>query len=144
MRLIKLSSKLFKPLPPSFLLTYSRSTSLFLWKLPDMHSSFLVFLSTSSISCSVHSKIPAVGTKIGSANVLCAIVLFLEFNSDDHIALTRLKYSFKIFPLLIDPSYWMFSSSPRYLYSSPSFNYLIVTSLLTIDLPTAFLWHFSI
>ena len=72
------SSILLSPLPPSLLFPYSLSTSLAAWSAPAIIKSFLVFTSKSLISVFVQSSIAIVGPITGTANELCALVLFLS------------------------------------------------------------------
>ena len=106
---------LVSPRPPSFLLTYSRLTSLDIWKLPCIDICFLVSMSRSLISFLVHSKTPIVGVSTGTANVLCAWTLLMLFSFELQIFLTLFLYSDVNLFLLSGPSYPMLSSIPRYL-----------------------------
>ena len=92
-----------KPLPPSFLGTYSRSTSLRLWRLPVYVRILLVAISRFLISCLVQFIIPIVGVITGMAKVLWAVILLLLYRSELYIFLTRLLYSFVTLSLLRGP-----------------------------------------
>ena len=87
---MNMSAMQLKPRPPSFRGEYRRSTLLFRWKFPPWVNVFLVLMSISSIPFLVQSNTPNVGTRTGTANVLCASILFFEYSSDFQIYLTLL------------------------------------------------------
>ena len=99
-----MSSMLVRPLPPCIPFAYNRSTSLLLWRLPDIAIYFLVLTSNVSISSLVQLRIPIVGVITGTANTLWATDLFAADSCEFQTIFTRFKYSFVTLSLFRGPS----------------------------------------
>ena len=90
-----------------------------LCKLPVKLKIFLAFTSRLANSCSFHSSTSTNIVRIGSANVLYSVTLFLEYNSDSRNFLALRRNSLLIFSLFKRPSYPMSSSTPRFCKDPP-------------------------
>ena len=94
------ASNCIKPLPPCFLGTYKRSTSVFGWCCPWMVSSFLVFRSSFCSSSWCQLTIPKLYLSTGTYNDPIAWILLFAFNSVPKISINFLKYSLLLLLLL--------------------------------------------
>ena len=92
--LFRLFSYPINSLPPFFLETYNRATSLLGCNSLFIVINFLVFLPISCSSFLFHLRIPAPHLKIETTQVFGAIILFLPFSLLFKINFVLLKYSF--------------------------------------------------
>ena len=122
-----LSSMLASPLPPSFLDTYSQSTSSLGCNALCMVISFLVLWSICLSSSLVHFKKGPKYLTRGTAQVFIPLIRFLlhSFVTSSFLVLPR--YSFLIFSFICTCLMVSASKMPMYLYVSFSPSVLILS-----------------
>ena len=120
-------STLIRPLPPSFLLMYNLSTSLFGCNAPYIVIVFLDLLSTFFNSLSFHCRIPAPCLNVATAYVFIAVILFFPFCFDFRINRSLRLYFFIIVSFISFSLILSNSTIPRYVH--PFFSISFITSL---------------